>query len=446
MRKTYLVIVALLAAFVISDARALAAAKQNEPTKLELGGAEYYLKQYEDEVRAQRGGTQPVYRNQREALTRIQALVQKYPDHPKVKELYERAQAALIASKGDMIKITPEMTKYKRDEAELIALMSELAQKDWDALTASGDAITKLWPAPDPMDDASDIASLEGRMIVLDEVIYPRDQFIGGSGEYIKVGKPSSGFYYVALSGRNWLGPYEAVKRYRRQVDATLPDDLTFTVLGRISGPVMEIPQAGEEKTMNFYWGWVVVPEYLYIPGHVLARYDKDHESSGVFIGEPRVEAIKNGWYTVTSIPDDVTPERLMEIFMTAIKEKNYPLYEQCIDPERQATGAGRERLRYHWDLHQARFADQYVHATFDPAKIEVQKGFDDRSENIENFFLDDETKKKMIETQGEKVETARVDSRAYDANGKQVGSPHPHGLIRRNNGRWYVDDYTARF
>lgn len=446
MKRTFFIIaVALLAVVVVHHAPALAAEAKDEPTKLQLAGADYYLTEYEKEVRLQRGGSKPIYRNQREALTRIQELVQRYPNHPKVQELYKRAQAALIASKGDMIQITPEMTQYKRNETELIAQMSALAKSEWDALIASGDAITKLWPAPDPIGPQTDDSAIIGRRIVLDEVIYPRDQFLGGSGEYIKVGKPSSGFYYVSLSGRKWLGPYEAVKRYRRQVDATLPDDLTFTVLGTVTSTVLEIPQAGEQ-TMNFYWGWVVEPEYLYIPGHVLAQYDTTHESSGTFKGEERVEAIKNGWYTVTSIPDNVTPERLMEIFMTAIREKNYPLYEQCINPERQATATGRDLLRYHWDLHQARFASQYVHATFHTVKIDVRKGFDDRAENLENFFLDEATKEKMIATQGDKVEVATVESRAYDANGKQVGSPHPHEVVRKNNGRWYVEDYAPRF
>lgn len=134
-----------------------------------------------------------------------------------------------------------------------------------------------------------------------------------------------------------------------------------------------------------------------------------------------------------------------MEIFMTAIKEKDFALSEKCIDPERMLTATGTDRVRYHWDLHQARFAAQYVHATFDPAKIKVRKGFDDRPEDLENFFLDAETKEKMIATQGEKVESAIVESRAYDERGKQVGSPHRHELIRRSNGRWFVEDYAAR-
>ena len=43
-------------------------------------------------------------------------------------------------------------------------------------------------------------------------------------------------------------------------------------------------------------------------------------------------------------------------------------------------------------------------------------------------------------------VEKATVESKAYDENGKQLGSPHVHTLIRRGGGRWYVDDLAPRF
>ena len=46
----------------------------------------------------------------------------------------------------------------------------------------------------------------------------------------------------------------------------------------------------------------------------------------------------------------------------------------------------------------------------------------------------------------GEKVEEAVVESIAYDKNGKQLGTPHPHRLRRKGGGRWYVLDYQLRF
>ena len=46
----------------------------------------------------------------------------------------------------------------------------------------------------------------------------------------------------------------------------------------------------------------------------------------------------------------------------------------------------------------------------------------------------------------GEKEEMAIVYSRAYDKNGKQIGSKNPHELRRKGNGRWYVNTYDIRF
>ena len=155
--------------------------------------------------------------------------------------------------------------------------------------------------------------------------------------------------------------------------------------------------------------------------------------------------AIKDGWYTVKEVPPDVTPERLMEIFMTAIKEKNYKLYLDCIDPERTKSEDGTINVRYHWDLHQTRFHKEYVHATFGKAVITVQKGFDE-SNQLENFFLDNDQKNTLKKISGVKIEEATVESKAFDENGKQLGTPHPHRLIRRGGGRWYVQDYAPRF
>ena len=194
-------------------------------------------------------------------------------------------------------------------------------------------------------------------------------------------------------------------------------------------------------------WGWVVEPEALYLDGRVLSTFDEKHEKGGSFVEEDKVAAIKEGWYTVKHVPQDATPERVMEIFLTAIKEKNYDLYLECINPERYATETAQSLLRYHWDLHQERLHGEYVHAIFSDTKITVAKGFDDNND-LENFFLDDSQRNQLTKMQGQKVEHATVQSRAFDANGKQIGVKHAHKLIRKgsNGNRWYVDDYEIRF
>ncbi|MBO7406789.1 MAG: hypothetical protein J6V14_04090, partial [Clostridia bacterium] len=156
---------------------------------------------------------------------------------------------------------------------------------------------------------------------------------------------------------------------------------------------------------------------------------------------------LKDSWYTVKEIPADVTPERLVEIFMYAIKEKNYDLYLDCIDPDRRENPIQQSLVAYHWDLHQERFHGEYVHAVVQPdaTKITVVKGYSDES-GLESFFLSQEEQQAIAARYGEKVEYASVQTVAFDKNGKQLGSPVKRNLIRTNNGRWYIRDYEIRF
>ena len=130
---------------------------------------------------------------------------------------------------------------------------------------------------------------LNGKYVVLEDVRYPANQFMGVTGEFIYVGKRSSGMYFVRLDSRSWLGPYEAVKRYRRLVDTTMMEVESWTVLGRIRDLTMEIPEAGEKKVGGPVFAVVVEPVALYVPGHVLGLYDKERENSGYFVDEEEV-------------------------------------------------------------------------------------------------------------------------------------------------------------
>ena len=435
-------ILAMLAGFPVPQT---AHAADPQAVQKRVNQVEYHVREFEKEVEQQRGGEKMVWRNRKTALERVQQLKMEFPDDPGVEKLYQRVRVALMKSMGEYTEVSEEWTLYKRNEDNLRKVIFEEGRKAWEALLAAHKEkmLSTMFPAPNP--DEVSIDNLKGTYVLLDDVQYPAHQFYGATGEYVYAGKPSSGYYFVNIGGRDWLGPYEAVKRYRRMVDSSLADVQKWTLLGEIVNITAEIPQAGEEKAGNFQYGWVVKPVALYVPDHVMAVYDAKKEASGVFIGEERVEAIKDGWYTVREIPADVTPERLMEIFMTAIKEKNYKLYEECINPERRETEAAEDLLRYHWDLHQERFHGQYIHASFEKAKITVVKGFDQGNDLI-NFFLDEKQKETLAKRGGEKVEEAIVESRAYDNDGKQLGSPHPHKLIRKGGGRWYVEDYAARF
>ena len=410
-----------------------------------VGQADYYVKEFEREVALQRGGEKMVWRSKKDALDRVRNLKSMYPDDPDVEALFQRVKSALMKSKGDYTEVVAAWTAYKRNEETLRKMIAEMGEKEWEAFRAShqGKMLAKAHPTPDSAKTTVD--DLADTYVILDDIEYPMNQFVGASGEYVFSGKPSTGFYFLKIGGRDWLGPYEAVKRYRRNVDSGLQDVQKWTVLAKFADITMENPRPNEDGVGNAYYGWVVEPVALYVPGRVMAVKDETGDATGRFIGEDKVDAIKNGWFTVKEIPADVTPERLMEIFMTAIKEKNFELYCDCIDPERQKNEVAKDLLRYHWDLHQERFHKEYIHAEFGKAKISVQKGFDEDND-LENFFLDDSQKSTLKKIGGTKVETAIVESKAYDENGKQLGTPHPHKLIRRGGGRWYVDEYEPRF
>ena len=55
--------------------------------QMEIGRAEFYLKEFEKEVARAQGADMGRYYNKNEALSRIQNLAMAYPDDPKVKDL-----------------------------------------------------------------------------------------------------------------------------------------------------------------------------------------------------------------------------------------------------------------------------------------------------------------------------------------------------------------------
>ena len=408
--------------------------------------AEIYLKEFENEVRRANGAT-GIFRSKEDALGRIKILQEFAPDDPRVRDLFERAKRCLVGSLGNFFDVTADMTVYLENEENIKKLYAEKSEKAWNALLEQyqDKLLEKVWPAPDVREQSME--ELTGKYVVLDDVRYPANQFMGVTGEFIYVGKRSSGMYFVRLDSRSWLGPYEAVKRYRRLVDTTMMEVESWTVLGKIVSLAMEIPEAGEKKVSGPVFAVVAEPVALYVPGHVLGIYDKERENSGYFVDEEKVAAIKESWYTEKTVPDDVTPERLVEIFRQAIKEKNYDLYVECIQPERRKNPIQESQLLYYWDLHQERFHGEYVHAQVQPdaTKITVVKGYSDES-GLESFFLSKEEQQSIAARYGEKIEYASVQTVAFDRNGKQLGSPVRRNLIRTNNERWYIRDYEIRF
>lgn len=406
----------------------------------------HYLEEYEKEVARAQGAAGYVFRNKEDALGRIKMLVEFAPDNAKVKDLYARAKACVKGGAGNINTVDEEMTAYLVNEEKLRGHFAEASEKAWNDLLAanSENRLEKPFPVPDFRKNTID--DMKDKIVLLENIRYPDNQFDGSDGSYIWSGTRSDGMYFLRIDGREWLGPYEAVKRYRRQVDTTMLEVKEWTVIGRIAGITVDIPDAGESKVVPPVMAWVVEPVALYVPGHIMAVYDESGEHTGRFIDEENLPKLKDAFYTVKEIPDDVTPERLVEIFMYAIKEKNYGLYLDCIVDSRKENPVQQSLLSYHWDLHQERFHGEYVHADIvsDKTVIRVIHGYDDKS--IDNFFLDEEEQAKIRQAYGEKEEEAIVQTSSFDKNGKQIGSPVSHILRRKGSGRWYIETYENRF
>lgn len=413
---------------------------------MRIGQAEIYLKEFENEVKRANGGGGN-FRSKEDALSRIMILNEFAPNDPRVQAMFERARNCILGASGNFTDVTDEMTVYLKNEENLRQMYSKKSEDGWNRIVEEyrERLLAKVFPAPEVRSTPSE--ELIGKYVILDDIRYPMNQFMGVTGEYIWTGKRSSGMYFVRIDTRRWLGPYEAVKRYRRLVDSTMMEVDHWTVLGEITDITMEIPEAGEKKVGGPVFAPVVEPVALYVPGHVLGLHDPERETSGYFVGEEEVAAIKEAWYTVKEVPEDVTPEHLVEIFRQAIKEKNYDLYVDCIQPERRQNPVQESLLLYHWDLHQERFHGEYIHADVVPeaTKITVIKGYSDET-GLDSYFLSKEDQEKIASRFGDKVEYASVQTIAYDKKGKQLGSPVRRNLIRTNNGRWYVRDYEIRF
>lgn len=480
----------------------LGAAQQTGPSKIELSGAKHYVEEFEKELSRLKGSRSNRYINQDEAAKRVMALHKKYPNDPQVEDLFNRMREAMMKTQGDFITITPEMLAYRQREKDLRSTLGNLADEKWRELLDEADVaplpeqidllskikalrpegeeekpentqltetinafmeevrherekanyhyelpkgiIRQTYPVPDWR--YVSLLDLQGRYILLDDVAYPQGQFTGATGEYIALGKPSQGYWYISLSGREWLGAWEAMKRCRREALTELKEVERWTVLGKITGAVNEVPQSGEKKTMGYHMGWVVTPMAIHAPGMVSAWYDANHEKSGLFAGEEDLQRIKQNSYSVTELPDDATPIQVMETFVTAIKEKNKELYLDCIDPQRYKTDTGRDLVaNYHWDLHQERFRKHYVAVTFGEPRIEVGEGFDESDEAMQ-YFLTDEQKETARKIGGTRVERAYIECKAWDENGRQYGSPKQYELKRVGNGPWKIETYDIPF
>ena len=161
-------IIRTLAVMLCMTASAFAAVDTSQ-FKKEADFAEHYLSEYEKEV-ARAHGAKTLYRYEREALTRIRDLMRKYPDNPRVKQLYDRARKAAMRSEGDYIEITPAMIQYQKNEEELRRIIWSKSEQQWKERIASlGDKfLAKTYPTPDYEEVSID--DLRDKYVVIEDV------------------------------------------------------------------------------------------------------------------------------------------------------------------------------------------------------------------------------------------------------------------------------------
>lgn len=406
----------------------------------DLKKAEHFLEKLEAHVdRAGGKPFKPTYDDE-QALKRIAELKQKYPEDPAVLALAERAAAAYMASTGEYIQITPAMLQYRENERILIERVAAMAQGRWDALLESFRAesglLEKAFPCPDPT--GTDLEEMIEKYVILEDFRYPDNEFTDMGGQYVFIGSGARGFYFVQLSSREWLGAYEALKRYRRQVSQDTP--VPWTVVGKITTISMLIPEAGEEKHTPPSFGWIVEPVAIYVPGKVVAWADPDLELGGEYSAEVELKDIKRDMYTYTEVPDNVEPMKLVEIFATAIKEKNWDLYLDCIDPARRTTPTAIQRLQYFYDNNLERYVRWYVHVEpVEQKPILVIKGVVIEEGSYADILLNQEQKETITGRDQDVVEEVSVVIKTYDEKGKQSAFPKDVVLRRYDGGRWYI-------
>ena len=225
-------------------------AQGDAPSRRDLSSAERYVELFERQAKRANGAAFRLGYEAKQALKIVRKLKEQHSGHAKVEELFERTRRALLASKGQGMQITPEMLAYREKGKKLRELFAQAADEEWQKfeteVLAQGKPLRKAFPVPSHRE--TDSAELAGRYVVLDDFRYPERQFSDGGRSWVAVGSGGEGYWFVDLGGREWLAAYEALRRYRRFVHE-IPQGEPWTLIGRVAGVELLVPQAGKQKT-----------------------------------------------------------------------------------------------------------------------------------------------------------------------------------------------------
>ncbi len=396
--------------------------------------AEYYVEQFEKRVSRARGKDIGKTYEAKAAMKRVKTLAKAHPDDPAVKALVERVRNALRGSKGNTFQITPEMLAYRESENRAIEIVGAEGAEAFEArlteLKSDDRLIAEAFPIADPWDDGE----IEGRHVILDGVRYPDNLFQDTGQQFLYVGQPSTGFYFLDLGDRAFRSAYKAIQRYAKTISPDIAGE--WQIVGKIEKSMMAIPDASPQPTRNLETGWRVDVEMIHIPGRCAAI--ADDSGKGNIAGEEAARSAIESGFTVTELADDAPPEEVVRVCAMAVKEKNIELLRKTMHDAWFVTPIAEARFYYRYDRNLERFAKFYVHVEPEPDPvIRVLRG--EKIDDDEDFFLTDEDKTDIIAHADPLVEEAEVRVRRYNERGKQEGTPAPVWLRSEDGGPWRI-------
>lgn len=413
------------------------AAQDEGPARSALSAAERYVSEFEMKVKRADGAPFKPGHDAQEAMRRVAALRESHPDDPRVHDLFNRVRAALLASRGTVFEITPEMVAYREAQEQVVERLAGIADQVWtELLEAHADQRLDGPPLPAPDPQTVSVDALRGKTVLLEGLIdYPARQFTSAGKSWLAVGTPSEGFWFINLSGRGWATAYRALREYQSQVSADTNGP--WSLVGTVEGIDLMVPDASAESIAVARFGWVVEPVALQVPGRTVALAASEN-GAGRFAGETDLESMKSAYYSVHEVPEDAAPIDVMRAYIAAIKERNWTLYMSLIHDSWKETDRSRERLRYYWDITQRRLRDLYVHAEPDSIVSDVViQG--ERASDLESLFLSDADQATLAARSKPLIEQATVRILRFDERGVQVEPDNRIPLRREASGPWKI-------
>ena len=402
-----------------------------------------YVEQFEKHVDRARGKVIDVPHEGREAMSRVKDLKKAHPDHPEVEGLFERVRNALKASKGEGMRITPEMLAYRDVESQLVAASRQLAGEEWQGFRQrwmdDPQAMEAPYPAPDP--DMTLDEEVRGKRVILEGCRYPEAQFDELGRSWLRVGDDRRGNYFVDLSSRGWATAYHALQQFQRTISGDTP--LPWTIAGELEGGTILAARPGGEAggggaVGGAHSGWIVKPVAIYVPDRVLALAAGEGAVEGRFAGAEALAAKKEGLFTVTEVAAGAAPGEVVEVAFMAAKEKNWDLFARCMHPAWFVTDRAEARLKRRWDIQQRVLRELFVHLEIQE-EVETFVISGEKIEDDEDFFLSDEDQAEITERADPLVEGARVWTKRFNERGLQEGPPKPVDLRREEGGEWLI-------